>query len=160
MAQITYDNKVTLNPQPSIARINKVTDDDMNEIKSVVNTNDTNTTANTTAITNLQSYSTNEVDTGKTWINGEKIYRKCYSGTAGSNAAVVVDTLTSIDRIISYSGFSTSAYDWSWSIPNAQSGYEIALRMTTNSKELQLKFGVNYGTTDKWNLILEYTKTS
>lgn len=39
MAMITYDNKSTLNPQPSIANTNKVTSDDMNEIKSVVNTN-------------------------------------------------------------------------------------------------------------------------
>ena len=39
MANITYDTKVALNENPSIADINKVTDDDMNEIKSVVNTN-------------------------------------------------------------------------------------------------------------------------
>ena len=39
MAVITYDNKSTLNPQPSVADANKVTSDDMNEIKSVVNTN-------------------------------------------------------------------------------------------------------------------------
>lgn len=37
MAKITYTNKVTLNPQPSIADENKVTSGDMNEIKSVVN---------------------------------------------------------------------------------------------------------------------------
>lgn len=35
--KITYDNKVSLNPQPSIANVNKVSDADMNEIKSVVN---------------------------------------------------------------------------------------------------------------------------
>lgn len=40
MAKITFNNKVTLNPQPSIARENKVIDDDINEIKSVVNGND------------------------------------------------------------------------------------------------------------------------
>ena len=39
MAKITYSNKETLNAQPSIADKNKVTSDDMNEIKSVVNTN-------------------------------------------------------------------------------------------------------------------------
>ena len=35
--KITYDNKVSLNPQPSIANVNKCTDSDLNEIKSVVN---------------------------------------------------------------------------------------------------------------------------
>lgn len=39
MAQITYTNKETLNEQPSIADKNKVKSEDMNEIKSVVNTN-------------------------------------------------------------------------------------------------------------------------
>lgn len=40
MSQITYGNKVTLNSQPSIANINKVTADDMNEIKSAHNDTD------------------------------------------------------------------------------------------------------------------------
>ena len=38
MAKITYDDKVALNEEPSVAEINKVTDDNMNEIKSSVNT--------------------------------------------------------------------------------------------------------------------------
>ena len=36
---ITYDDKVALNENPSVAEINKVTDNNMNEIKSVVNNN-------------------------------------------------------------------------------------------------------------------------
>lgn len=36
---ITYTDKVALNENPNVADINKVTDDDMNEIKSVVNNN-------------------------------------------------------------------------------------------------------------------------
>lgn len=43
MAQITYTNKVALNENPEIAAINKVSDDDMNEIKQVVNANYNNT---------------------------------------------------------------------------------------------------------------------
>lgn len=42
MAKITYVNKETINPQPSVANKNKVTSNDMNEIKSVVNENDDN----------------------------------------------------------------------------------------------------------------------
>lgn len=40
MSKITWADKVTLDAQPDVARINKVIDDDMNEIKSVVNDND------------------------------------------------------------------------------------------------------------------------
>ena len=57
MAKITYTNKVALNENPEIADINKVKDDDMNEIKSVVNTNDDNvgdlTTLTTTTKTSI-----------------------------------------------------------------------------------------------------------
>lgn len=56
MAQITYANKVKLNDDPNIPDINKVTDDDMNEIKSVVNENDND--FQNTLPTNLYSDST------------------------------------------------------------------------------------------------------
>ena len=39
MALITYQNKVTMNENPSISAINKVQASDMNEIKDVVNGN-------------------------------------------------------------------------------------------------------------------------
>ena len=39
MKQITYDNKVNLNTNPDVPRINKVIDEDLNEIKRVVNEN-------------------------------------------------------------------------------------------------------------------------
>ena len=40
MAKITYEDKQNLSTNESILRINKVIDDDMNEIKQVVNAND------------------------------------------------------------------------------------------------------------------------
>ena len=96
MAMITYDNKSTLNPQPSIAAKNKVTSDDMNEIKSVVNTNYgevgniTNlTTTDKSSIVNAvnelkngEIYSTTEVKTNKVWIDGKPIYRRIYQKTS------------------------------------------------------------------------------
>ena len=39
MAKITYDNKSYLNQNGSVPNVNKVNDTDMNEIKTVVNTN-------------------------------------------------------------------------------------------------------------------------
>lgn len=42
MAQITYADKVFLNQNSQVADINKVNDSDLNQIKSVVNQNDTN----------------------------------------------------------------------------------------------------------------------
>lgn len=39
MAKITYDNKTNIRTYPTLPNANKVTDNDMNEIKSVVNDN-------------------------------------------------------------------------------------------------------------------------
>ena len=61
MAQISYTNKVALNENPEILDINKVTDDDMNEIKQVVNDNYNNT---------IQITDTEPTDTdNKIWID-------------------------------------------------------------------------------------------
>lgn len=68
MAKITYTNKVALNENPEIALINKVTDDDMNEIKSVVNTNDDNVgdiTTLTTATKTSTVAAINELNSNK-----------------------------------------------------------------------------------------------
>lgn len=52
--KITYDNKVALDPQPSIANINKCTADDLNEIKSVINNAIDQVDANTSDIGDIQ----------------------------------------------------------------------------------------------------------
>lgn len=39
VTKIQYQNKVAIEDDPSVAEINKVTDTNMNEIKSVVNNN-------------------------------------------------------------------------------------------------------------------------
>lgn len=67
MSQITWADKVTLDAQPDIARINKVIDEDMNEIKSAHNDADSK-------LTNLITYSTTEQRIG-TWIDNKPIYR-------------------------------------------------------------------------------------
>lgn len=81
MAQITYADKSAINVNPDVASTNKVEAGDMNEIKSVVNANDT-------AFTNATTYSTTEIDTGKKWIDGKPIYRKTYDQNSVGNIDV------------------------------------------------------------------------
>lgn len=64
LSKITYDNKVSLNPQPGVAEVNKVTDANMNEIKSVVND-----------LVDTTTYSTTEKRIG-TWTDGKPLYRQ------------------------------------------------------------------------------------
>lgn len=96
--KITYDTKVALNPQPSVADVNKVSDDDMNEIKTVVNdaidqvdTNssnitDMNTTELETATLNPTYFSTIDynscVRVGKVvFLNFRALFKANTSGT-------------------------------------------------------------------------------
>lgn len=61
VTKIEYSNKVALEDDPSVAEINKVTDNNMNEIKSVVNNNaDVLETAEVTTnkVTSISSAST------------------------------------------------------------------------------------------------------
>ena len=51
-------------------------------LNSKIETNTTNISNNSTAITNLQTYSTSEVNTGKKWIDGKDIYRRVYQKTS------------------------------------------------------------------------------
>lgn len=53
LSKLTYATKVALNPQPDIANENKVTDSDMNEIKTVVNDAIDQVDTNTTSIENF-----------------------------------------------------------------------------------------------------------
>lgn len=105
-------------------------------------------------------YSTNEVKTNKVWIDGKPIYRKSYYGTAVKSGSKNIDTISTISNVTSYTGTAESGYDWTWSIPNSSSGYEATFRMTTNTKQIQLTFGSNYGTSNHFVLTIEYTKTT
>lgn len=66
---ITYDDKSYLNQNSDIADVNKINDTDMNMIKTVVNNN-------ATELTNMGTYSLNEIATGEKWIDGSDIYTK------------------------------------------------------------------------------------
>lgn len=94
--RLTYNNKTTLVPQPDVADENKVTPSDMNEIRTVVNNN-----------AGVCDYSTSEINTGKTWIDGKTIYRKVVdTGTLpDQNTKSVAHNISNLDRIIHIEGF-------------------------------------------------------
>lgn len=103
MSKITYTNKVALNENADIPNINKVTDDDMNEIKTVVNNNDD-------IVTNATTYSTDEIRIG-TWIDGKPIYRKAYYVNAfANNSNVYLDiNVENVDTVISANGYAKNS---------------------------------------------------
>ena len=167
MAVITYDNKSTLNPQPSVADVNKVTSGDMNEIKQVVNTNygevgditNLNTTDKTSVVNAINELkdgeinSTTEVKTNKVWINGKPIYRKVIQINVGTTE-------------VSYPVSNDASQVWidmgnSWCTWGGNRTYPLSRLMTEyyidNSLNLVLKSanGTNTG-----YVTVEYTKTT
>ena len=109
MAQITYANKVALNENPEIANINKVTDDDMNEIKQVVNDNYNNTIQ----ITNIEPTDSDN----KIWIDTSSLSQSDNTnmkyndnGTYKDIYVKAFDTLP-VGAIVEYSG-STIPSGW------------------------------------------------
>lgn len=98
VSTITYTNKVALNENASVADINKVKAEDMNEIKSVVNNNASETSTNTNNIAintqdlvNLKTYSTAEKVIG-TYIGANNVehtlYEKTFTGSANTNTNI------------------------------------------------------------------------
>lgn len=161
MAKITYDDKSTINPQPSVADANKVTSDDMNEIKQVVNENDDNTIANTTAITNLGNYSTTEVDTGKTWIDGKPIYRQVYKYTSTSSSDNINVESWNIDSICFMQGFiydsTNRQLDTNYYV-GANDFFRVLARMYNNNFTITVQRGNSNSRIIA--IIMEYTKAT
>ena len=71
MAQITYNNKVALNTNPNVAEINKVTDNNMNEIKNAVNTN--------TPVGSISLFAGKTAPTGWLICDGSAVSRTTYA---------------------------------------------------------------------------------
>ncbi len=112
-------------------------------------------------ILNGQQYSTDEVDTGKTWINGKKIYRRvvnCGAGPAAGATKTISHNIANIERFthLEMIGDNNTNY---WTIPwfdNNRKWWWYANRTT-----IYIISGASSDATTYNHLaILEYTKTT
>ena len=98
MAKITYADKTALNTNPQIADVNKVNDSDLNEIKSVVNDNDTNvgdlSTLNTTDKSNIVNAINELLPTVLYSTNKE------FSEVANNTIITLNDDITNYQRVV------------------------------------------------------------
>lgn len=151
---ITYGDKSYLNQNADIPATNKVQDTDMNEIKAVVNNN-------ATILQGTTTYSLNEIDTGKTWIDGKPIYRKVYNvGALPNSTDKNIDselTDVSIKRIY---GYAVASDNTTIALPHASNGEGYCINVYFNNRNnITISTGVDrsyfYG-----YVVLEYTKTT
>lgn len=110
-------------------------------------------------VSEMESYSTAEIDTGKTWIDGKRIYRKVYAGltitTATSGWIATNIDASDIDCIIH-----SEMVGYDSSVPYTENEIEcngmVAVNKNTHNIDI---ITVGYIVTVK-EIVLEYTKTT
>jgi hypothetical protein len=153
---ITYGDKQYLNQNADIPATNKVQDTDMNEIKSVVNNN-----AN--ELTNIGNYSTAEVNTGKTWIDGKSIYRKVLNcGALPNNSDKSVDiNVEDIEQLVNLYGIGISTTGTCFPLPYVYNNLnsQIELIYLGGTKQIRITTGQDRTRVTGY-VTIEYTKTN
>ena len=120
------------------------------------------------------SFTTSEVDTGGTWIDGKKIFRKVIDdsahGTYGTGVTLVPHGLAmaNIDRIVRIDGsikrdIDNQHYPIPWLSPTSSATFGIAISIKDTNLELILAAGwANVAGTrlSSATFIIEYTKVA
>ena len=104
-------------------------------------------------------YSTSEIKTNKTWIDGKPIYRKVFTGTLGTTGSN--DISFSIDYLIDEGGYVRYSTAYQFPIPSTfgtQGTNDIRL-IKKDTNTLTLQYGSNLNNQD-YAVWVEYTKTS
>lgn len=134
---------------------------------SVVNTQSDSTedTYSCDYVNNCNTYSTSEIDTGKVWIDGKKIYRKCFEvlkSQTSSSSINITHNISNLDVLIEQRGVFIRTDDVQGTIPNAMSNYDYNLWFSDfDSTTIRVRMGTNvYSSLSKIVVIVEYTKTT
>ena len=154
---ITYSDKQAMGTQPSIPEINKITDSNMNEIKSVVNNNASVLNASLT-------YSTTEQVVG-TWIDNKPIYRKVISSTSVTTGGETsINTgISNLKEFTSIIGVMTRSTGSAFPIPRAHTSsfaYQVGMYYVPSDNTMRVEVGSSVTNVSKVTIILEYTKTT
>lgn len=109
----------------------------------------------------LSSYSTSEQDTGITWIDGKKIYKKTINfGSLPNNASKSVNTgISNMDTFITYEGVSTNGTTV-FVLPSLRPfGATLEIGIWFNKTEVTIEAGSDRTGFSAY-VTLYYTKTS
>lgn len=145
MAQITYANKSTMNSNPSVPATNKCQASDMNEIKSVVNTNYTELTTAQSDITTLKN--------GGNWTPVPSSWGTLYYRYITDKVVHVIGDITpgGAARTIKMP-FSTTTYN-TWLLAGGGTYYSKAYMNGTDN--LTIAAGTNNSTTYSVNIYID-----
>lgn len=107
-------------------------------------------------------YSTDEVFTGKHWIDGKPIYRKVISDiTVTSNMSEVISTgLSNVNVISIYGEYHTANYDITQTVPYISFSKEYVIEVISMNSGANIRYRTSSAFNGKSNIVLEYTKNS
>ena len=112
-------------------------------------------------ITNLTTYSTEEVKTGETWIDGKPIYRKTYSFTipTANQEKLIAHNIENVENIwLSNKSFLKTEDNC---IPvNHYRDSGAYIWCLANSHDIRIKTGASGWTNNTTYVTIEYTKTT
>lgn len=107
----------------------------------------------------VNDYSTTEVDTGKTWIDGKPIYRTIFNAGSSSTTGQVNHNISNIDTITDFKSYMVDSMGTYYPLPwfnNMTEGnyFKASCTKTQIDKSANNTWGFTV-----W-CIIEYTKTS
>lgn len=134
MDKITYLNKVNINENSGIAAINKISDSDMNEIKSVINDNADQSDNNFNISTTEALVGTNEL--------GENVYKITLKYTVSGNSSINISQLN-ISKVENYESmchrYGINNNDWEKPYYVSSTDYfRSFIRTSTNTIETRI----------------------
>lgn len=111
------------------------------------------------------NYSETEIDTGYTWIDGKKIYKKTIKSTSGLTAGSSVTInhgITNLDIVVNFEGIfvgSTGTFPLPHGAPTTNSfGGNVAMMWLANSTNIRVYS--NYTASGTIYITFYYTKSS
>lgn len=108
------------------------------------------------------NYSTSEIDTGYTWINGSHIYKKTIdTGTLpNSTNKTVAHNISNISMVLKVEGWATDGSSYIILPHLSTTNVTYGVSITTNSTNVVIASGTNQSTFTTSYITLYYTKTS
>ena len=111
----------------------------------------------------VDCYSTSEVNTGKTWIDGKSIYRKVinFGALPNTNAKSTAHSISNLGNIISVKGWTKRSDGTTFPIPYVSGNNVIEdIAVYTNNTNVVIYCGTNRTEFSTTYITLEYTKSS
>lgn len=114
-------------------------------------------------VSNLQAYSTTEINTGMKWIDGKLIYRKVINfGTLPNNGGKSVNTgITDLGEIINIRGYSDNG-NQTLPIPHVATSPQNSIQIACglNNQQVRITTASDRSSYTNTKVILEYTKVT